>query len=83
MNQTLLKKPPPKQSNTIDEKHTEMLNYFNELETVTIPNLIKEKADLKAKIHTLKENEIDKYMDIKDKVLDIQKQIKEMKQLKV
>jgi len=82
MNQTLQKKPPPKQSNTIDEKHTEMLNYFNELETTTIPNLIKEKADLKAKIHTLKENEIDKYMDIKDKVLAIQKQIKELKQLK-
>jgi len=38
------KRPPqPAQTNTIDEKHTEMLNQFHEIETVTIPNLISEK----------------------------------------
>ena len=36
MNQTIPKKPPHKQSNTIDEKHTEMLNQFYENETEII-----------------------------------------------
>ena len=39
MNQNQQKKQQ-KQSNTIDEKHTEMLNQFHEIETETIPNLI-------------------------------------------
>jgi len=75
-------KKPPKQSNTIDEKHTEMLNQFHEIETETIPKLTAEKERLKSLIPTLKEHEIDAYMDIRDKVLDIQKKIKELKQQK-
>ena len=36
-----------KQVNTIDEKHTEMLNTFHEIETIKIPDLIKKKEKLK------------------------------------
>ena len=62
------KKLHVKNVNTIDEKHTEMLRLFDEIDNVTIPELMAEKERLKAKIPTLKENEIDTYMDIKDKV---------------
>ena len=33
--------------NTIDEKHTEMLNHFHDIETNTLPKLIAEKNRLK------------------------------------
>jgi hypothetical protein len=79
MNQNT-KKTAPKTINTIDEKHTEMLQLFHEIETVTIPELLKEKDHLKSLIPKLKENEIDAYMEIRDKVLGIQKKIKDMKQ---
>uniref|UniRef100_A0A6C0B8I6 Uncharacterized protein n=1 Tax=viral metagenome TaxID=1070528 RepID=A0A6C0B8I6_9ZZZZ len=76
------KKLVPKTTNTIDEKHKEMLQSFHDNETSTIPDLIKEKDRLKSLIPTLKENEIDTYMDIKDKVLAIQRQIKDLKHAK-
>jgi len=66
--------------NTIDEKHTEMLNLFHENETNTIPKLIEEKELLKSKVSSLKEHEIDAYMEIKDRVTFINKQIKDLKQ---
>jgi hypothetical protein len=71
-----------KQINTIDEKHTEMLQSFSDIETTIIPALLAEKQQLKAKVSTLKENEIDAYMDIKDRVEFINKQVKELKQQK-
>lgn len=73
-------KKVPKQMNTIDEKHTEMLNLFHENETNTIPKLIEEKELLKSKVSSLKEHEIDAYMEIKDRVTFINKQIKDLKQ---
>jgi len=76
------KKLVPKTTNTIDEKHTEMLQSFHEIETTTIPNLIAEKERLKSLIPNLKEHEIDAYMDIRDKVLAIQRQIKDLKSQK-
>jgi hypothetical protein len=82
MNQTIPKKPPPKQSNTIDEKHTEMLNQFYENETEIIPKLLEEKNQLKSMISNLKEHEIDAYMDIRDKIHNINSQVKELKQQK-
>jgi len=66
-------------SNTIDLKHTEMLNHFQEIEEVTIPKLIAEKAEWKAKVATLKEGQIDEYMDIRDKVLSLQQQIRHLR----
>ena len=82
MNQNIPKKPPPKQINTIDEKHTELLNLFYENETETIPKLLAEKERLKAIIPTLQDHQIDAYMEIRDKILDIKSKIKELKQEK-
>ena len=82
MNQNLQKKPPPKQINTIDEKHTELLNLFHENETETIPRLLAEKERLKSIIPTLQDHQIDAYMEIRDKILDIKSKIKELKQEK-
>jgi len=82
MSQSISKKPPQKQTNTIDEKHTEMLNQFYINETEIIPKLTEEKTRLKSLIPNLKDHEIDAYMDIRDKVQDIQYQIKELKQQK-
>lgn len=79
MNQNLQKKPPPKQINTIDEKHTELLNLFHENETETIPRLLAEKERLKAIIPTLQDHQIETYMEIRDKILDIKSKIKELK----
>lgn len=76
------KKLVPKTTNTIDEKHKEMLQSFHDSETTTIPHLIKEKDRLKSLIPFLKENEIDAYMEIKDRVLAIQRQIKDLKHAK-
>ena len=66
-------------SNTIDEKHTEMLNHFHNSESVTIPNLIAEKNRLKTVAHTLTENQIDEYMNIRDKISTIRIQINQLK----
>jgi hypothetical protein len=82
MNQNIQKKPPPKQINTIDEKHTELLNLFHENETETIPRLLAEKERLKAIIPTLQDHQIDTYMEIRDKIFDIKSKIKELKQEK-
>jgi len=68
--------------NTIDEKHKEMLRSFEEIETVTVPALNIEKKDLKSKILTLKEHQIDVYLDIKDKIEQIKTQIKELRNRK-
>ena len=68
--------------NTIDEKHTEMLNLFYDIETVTIPNLVAEKTRLKNQIPTLKDHQIDEYMDIKDKIIAIQAQMRSLKSQK-
>lgn len=66
-------------ANTIDEKHTEMLNQFHEIDTQTIPRLIEEKTVLKTQIRGLKENQIDVYMDIRDKIHQINEEIKSLK----
>jgi len=65
--------------NTIDLKHTDMLNRFEDIETKIIPALQAEKTLLKNKVPTLKENQIDEYMDIRDKIQAIQKQIRSLK----
>jgi len=82
MNQNSKQKPAIKHINTIDEKHTEMLESFHEHETSTIPNLLKEKDELKNRIAKLKDNEIDTYMEIKDRFLAIQKEIKSLRKQK-
>jgi hypothetical protein len=67
---------------TIDEKHTEMLNYFYDIETRIIPSLIIEKKNLKQKLRELTTNKIDVYMDIRDKIEAINKEITLLKSKK-
>jgi hypothetical protein len=67
---------------TIDLKHTEMLAYFQTIESTTIPALLNEKLALKARIATLKENQIDDYMDICDQIRVIQQRVRSLKQEK-
>ena len=67
---------------TIDLKHTEMLQHFENIESTTIPKLIQEKSNLKTQITILKDYQIDEYMDICDKIKQIQQQIRSLKQEK-
>ena len=64
---------------TIDEKHSELIEYYNKIENETIPKLQKEKDELKQIIRTLKEDNIDKYMSIKDKIKEITEKVKKLK----
>ena len=54
--------------NTIDEKHTEMLSWFNDIETTIIPQLTVDIETLKNQIHTLSDNQIELFMEIKDQI---------------
>jgi hypothetical protein len=67
------------QKTTIDEKHKEMLRTFQEIEDITIPALIADKKHLKEIIHSLKEHQIDVYLDIRDKITNIKTQIREFR----
>ena len=64
---------------TIDNKHSEMLERFNNIEQVLIPNLKKEKEELREKVKNLKENELDEFMRIKDRDSEISKILKRLK----
>ena len=64
---------------TIDEKHSELLEYYNEVETKTIPKLINEKEELRTYIRTLRDTQIDEFMTTKDKIKDIREKIKRLK----
>ena len=81
--QNIVVQPPPINTcNTIDEKHTEMLNQFHLTETEEIPKLLEQVELLKTKISELKESEIDKYLDIRDKIRTIQMKMKTLKSAK-
>jgi hypothetical protein len=77
--QSTLKK---KQSNTIDEKHTDFLNQFHEIESEIIPQLLVEKQQLKLHIRELDDSQIDVYMDLRDKIKAISEKIKDLKSQK-
>ena len=71
---------PKKTSNTIDEKHTEMLNYFHEIETETLPLLLTKKQDLKTKLSILsQQKQIEEYMNTRDEIGALSKEIKSLK----
>ena len=71
-----------KNPNTIDEKHTEMLNQFQSNESVVIPQLYAEIEELKKKIKILKPNQIEEYMESRDKILQKRGAIKKIKSQK-
>ena len=64
---------------TIDEKHSELIEYYTKIENETIPQLQIEKENLKTHIRTLKKNQIDEYMNTKDKIKDINNKIRNLK----
>ncbi len=72
-------KRPIQQNNTIDEKHTEMLDKFHKSVSVQIPELESEIEFLKTEIRNLGDNQIDKYMELKDSILSNKAKIKILK----
>ena len=69
-------------TNTIDQKHNEMLQHFHLSETETIPLLLNEKRMLKHKLHKLPEHKIDARLEIGDRIDFIRKQIVHLKRQK-
>jgi hypothetical protein len=69
-------------ANTIDEKHTEMLNHFHTIETEQIPALINEKHILLSRFKYLDDGKIEEQMDIKDKLEEIRVKIRDLKSQK-
>ena len=83
INPSLLKSSSSyKQVKTIDENHTELFKQFNEDEIKNIPQLKKEKEKLKKLLLSLSEKQIDNYMDTKDKIKQINKDISFLKNKK-
>ena len=67
---------------TIDIKHSELLDKFEKIETELIPNLLNEKETLKQSVSTLKEDQLEEFMKIKDRLREISKELKQLKQEK-
>lgn len=67
---------------TIDIKHSELLDKFEKIETELIPNLLNEKEMLKQSVSTLKEDQLEEFMKIKDRLREINKELKQLKQEK-
>lgn len=64
---------------SIDKKHTEMLDNFHKNITETVPKLIAEKKRLKEYIHTLNDNQIEEFLETKDRLKIIKDEINELK----
>jgi hypothetical protein len=75
------KKTPP-QINSIDLKHTEILDYFNKIESETIPALLEEKKVLKGSMNKLNPTQLEHFLDMKDRVKSIQIEIRELSKKK-
>jgi len=68
-----------KYSVTLDSKHKEFINEFNNDELFTIPQLKDERYSLKKQLELETELQIDQIMEIKDRIKEISEQIKELK----
>ena len=73
------KKPLIKPIVTIDEKHTEMLNQFYEIETIEIPRLTAEIASIRDQIRALSDTQIETYLDLRDQIIETKNKIKDLK----
>jgi|UniRef100_A0A6C0IN79 hypothetical protein len=67
---------------SIDEKHTAIMNEINHNQEVVIPQLMEEKNQLKEYIRSLNKQQIDEYMETRDKIYALQDDIKQKKQTK-
>ena len=78
-----IKKKRNQQSNiTIDEKHTQLLDEFQAIETETVPDLEMRKTALKTQLCNLSEEAIDIRMELKDQIRDLSAEIKDLKSKK-
>lgn len=68
-----------KQLYTLDEKHDDILNKIHINETEVLPKLEEDIVLLKSRVSSLKPNQIDEYMDIKDKIQQKKQEIKSIK----
>ena len=68
-----------KYSVTLDSKHKEFINEFNNDELFTIPQLKEERYSLKKQLELDTDLQIDQIMEIKDRIKEINEQIKELK----
>ena len=64
---------------TIDIKHDQMMEYFSNLEDTIIPNLIREKENLKEQIKSLQKKDIDKKLELQFRIKSINNKIKQHK----
>ena len=71
-----------KYTTTLDGKHKEFVNEFTKDEFDTIPRLKEERYSLKKQIEIEKELTIDDIMDLKDRIKEINENIKELKSKK-
>jgi hypothetical protein len=81
-NHCIKKKKAQAASITIDEKHTQMLNDFYNIETEQIPELEATLAECKNKLLSMDDGNIDKKMELKDKIKETRAKLKELKQTK-
>ena len=72
-------KKNPKQSISLDEKHNYILQQIHINETELLPQLQQDIVSLKIRAKELKPNQIDEYMDIKDKIIQKKKEIRTIK----
>jgi hypothetical protein len=70
---------------TLDEKHAERMRYFENIETTVIPAMETQLEELKQQLKTVhgkSHKHIDQYMDVKDRVEQLTKEIKRLHQEK-
>ena len=56
---------------SIDLKHSQLLEQYNTIETEIIPQLTEEKATIKSSLSGLKKKNITKYLEAKDRLVEI------------
>jgi len=71
-----------KYSTTLDGKHNEFVNEFNNNELFTIPQLKAEKKHLKEELANTFNLSIDQIMEKKDRIKEINENIKKLKEKK-
>jgi uncharacterized small protein (DUF1192 family) len=68
-----------KYSTTLDGKHKEFVNEFNRDELFTVPKLKEERYSLKKQLEVENDLSIEQIMEIKDRIKEINENIKELK----
>jgi len=78
-NHTKLNKKRDLSQHTIDKKHSQMLEYFEKNEYEVIPKIKSQIRELEDILKTLGENEMDRNMDIQDKIFAHKSHIKKLR----